>query len=144
MLLEKIKKDRIEAMKNKDNAKRNTLQLLLAKIEKAQIENKGTLTDNQVESVISKSLKELDKEIESYVAVGREVDSQKAEKDLLLTYLPKQMTEDEIRAIVAHSAELAKRGEIEHPMQYLSQRLKGKADMKLVVRLAKEYDKSNK
>ena len=144
MLLEKIKKDRIEAMKSGDNAKRNTLQLLLAKIEKAQIENKDALTDAQVESVISKNLKELDKEIESYVAVGRATDSQEKEKELLLTYLPEQLTEEEINFFIKQAKILIANGEIKNEMQYLSPNLKGKADMKLVAKLVKEYDKSNK
>lgn len=135
MLLEKIKKDRIEAMKNGDTAKRSTLQLLLAKIEKAQIDNKAPLTQDQIESVISKSLKELDKEIESYVAVGRSTDSQLAEKELLLAYLPKQLSKEEILVYISKALELTDKGEIKNPMQYLSKELKGKADMKLVTSL---------
>lgn len=135
MLLEKIKKDRIEAMKSGDTAKRSTLQLLLAKIEKAQIDNKATLTKEQIESVISKSLKELDKEIESYIEVNRSTESQELEKELLLTYLPKQLDEEEIKQHVEHAIDLTAKGEIKNPMQYLSMALKGKADMKLVSKL---------
>lgn len=139
-LLLNIKQDRITAMKTGDKATRETLQLLLAKIEKAQIENKAELTDEQVQAVVSKNIKELDKEMESYVAVGRGAESQEKEKELLLTYLPKQLTEDEIKEIVAKVAKnTAESGlKIGEAMKELSAILKGKADMKLVSKLAKE------
>lgn len=139
-LLSNIKQDRITAMKNGDKATRETLQLLLAKVEKAQIENKAELTDEQVQAVISKNIKELDKEMESYIAVGRPTDSQEKEKELLLSYLPKQLTEDEIKAVIAEFAKnTADTGmKIGEAMKELSTILKGKADMKLVSKLAKE------
>lgn len=137
-LVEQIKKDRIVAMKNKDIAKRNTLQLLLAKLEKEQIELKTELSKEQVETVVSRSIKELDKEIESYANVGRDTESQEKEKGLLLSYLPTQMTEDEIKEEIKHAIILVERGEIKNPMQYLATKLKGKADMGLVQKLTKQ------
>jgi len=139
-LLSNIKQDRITAMKNGDKATRETLQLLLAKVEKAQIENKAELTNEQVQAVISKNIKELDKEMESYVAVGRPTDSQEKEKELLLSYLPKQLTENEVKAVIAEFAKnTADTGmKIGEAMKELSTILKGKADMKLVSKLAKE------
>lgn len=139
-LLSNIKQDRITAMKNGDKATRETLQLLLAKVEKAQIENKAELTNEQVQAVISKNIKELDKEMESYVAVGRPTDSQEKEKELLLSYLPKQLTEDEVKAVIAEFAKnTADTGmKIGEAMKELSAILKGKADMKLVSKLAKD------
>lgn len=138
MLLKKIKDDRITAMKNKDKATRDTLELLLAKIEKEKIALKAELTKEQIEVVIARTLKELDKEIEAYKAVSRETKSQEIEKELLLSYMPKQLTEDEIRVEIAHAVSLVERGEIKNPMQYLSNKLKGKANMGLVMKIVKE------
>lgn len=138
MLLKKIKDDRITAMKNKDKATRDTLELLLAKIEKEKIALKAELTKEQIEVVIARTLKELDKEIEAYKAVSRETKSQEIEKELLLSYMPKQLTEDEIHAEIAHAVSLVERGEIKNPMQYLSNKLKGKANMGLVMKIVKE------
>ena len=138
MLLKKIKDDRITAMKNKDKATRDTLELLLAKIEKEKIALKAELTKEQIEVVIARTLKELDKEMEAYKAVSRETKSQETEKELLLSYMPKQLTEDEIRVEIAHAVSLVERGEIKNPMQYLSNKLKGKANMGLVMKIVKE------
>lgn len=141
----KIKEDMIQALKSKKTAELSTLRMLLAKLENEKVQLKLSditqLTKQQVELVVGKNIKELDKEIASYVEVGREVVSQENEKKLLLSYLPKQMSEDEIRKEVAHSVGLVERGEIRNPMQYLSQKLRGKADMSLVTKIAKEYQK---
>mgnify|MGYP006360413919 CR=1 FL=1 len=143
MLINKIKEDMIKAMKEKEKAKLSTLRMLLAKVEKEKVALKladvSDLTNEQVQSVISKNIKELDKEIESYVAVGRSTENQDTEKALLLTYLPTQLTEDQIRYEIFHAFNLVAQGKIKNPMQYLSKELKGKADMGLVARIAKEF-----
>lgn len=144
MLINKIKEDIKQAMRDKEKgkAKLSTLRMLLAKIEKEKVVLKlvdvSNLTNEQVQSVITKNIKELDKEIDSYVAVNRNTESQDSEKALLLTYLPTQLTEEEIRVEVAHAKGLVANGEIKNPMQYLSKELKGKADMGLVTKIVKE------
>lgn len=145
-LLKIIKADRITAMKNGDKAKRETLQLLLAKIEKVQIENKAELSKEQIESVIQKSIKELDKEIESYVAVGRGVEKQDKEKELLLSYLPKQMTSEELATYVGKIGEEIKQSglKIGEAIKTIGEKVKGKADMKQVSQLVKEIYNNKK
>lgn len=143
MLITQIKEDVKKAMRNKDKAKLSTLRMLVATIEKKQIETKGILTDLEVIESIGKNIKQLNQEIESIVTANRDNASEKiakldAEKEVLLSYLPKQLTEDEIRIQVAHAIQLVSQGEIKSPMQYLSKELKGKADMQLVNKLVKE------
>ena len=141
-LVTQIKLDQIKAMKSKEKEKLSTLRLLIAELEKERIELKIVeLSDSQVENVISRQIKKLDKEIEAYVAVGRGTDSQNSEKELLLSYLPKQASEDEIRELVFLAIALTSKGEIKNPMQYLSSKLKGKADMSLVSKIVKELNK---
>jgi uncharacterized protein YqeY len=138
--IQQIKKDKLFAMRGGDTAKVSTLNLLIAEIEKEmKLTGATDLTEDQLITVINRQIKKLDKEIESYLAVRRGVEKQKAEKQVLLSYLPKQLDEDEIREVVAHAVELVVRGEIKNPMQYLGQRLKGKANMKDVQAMVKEY-----
>ena len=140
-LLEKIKRDSITAMKEGNKNKLAWLRLLIAELEKEKISLKTeTMTDEQTQTVVTRQIKKLDKEIEAYVAVNRETENQQAEKEMLLSYLPKQLTEEEIRNVVTHSIELVQRGEIKNPMQYLSTHLKGKADMGLVSKIVKELN----
>lgn len=138
-LVKQIKKDSLLAMKAKNKAELDALRLLIAELEKERIALKvDELSNEQAQTVISRQLKKLDKEIEAYVAVGRDTDNQEAEKELLKGYLPKQLSEAEIREHVYHAIALVERKEIRNPMQYLSQRLKGKADMGLVAKIVKE------
>lgn len=144
-LVNKIKSDSITAMKSGEKEKLSTLRLLISELEKERVNQKlaevTDLTDEQAQQVVSRQIKKLDKEIEAYVEVGREVTSQEAEKELLVSYLPKQLAEDEIKEVVYHALALVDKGEIKNPMQYLSAKLKGRADMKLVSQIVKELSK---
>jgi len=139
-----IKADTIEALKNKETAKLSTLRLLVAEFEKEKVANKladvSDLSNEQAQAVISRQVKKLDKEIEAYVEVGRETSSQEAEKELLVSYLPKQLSEEELIAVVKEIALKTKESghNIGMAMKELSARLKGKADMSKVSKLARE------
>lgn len=139
-LVNKIKTDSIQAMKNKETATLSTLRLLIAELEKEKISLKvAELSDEQAQSVISRQIKKLDKEIESYVAVCRGTESQEVEKELLQSYLPKQLSDEELYDIVVEVAMRTKEsgGNIGTAMKSLSS-LKGKADMGEVSKLVRE------
>lgn len=143
-LMTEIKTQRTQAMKDKDKPKLATLRALINEVE---VEMKTTgateISDAQVETVISRQLKKLGKETETYASLGQDTSKQEAEKELLLSYLPKQLTEDEIRNEVLFAIDLTKKGEIKNPMQYLSKNLKGKADMGLVGKIVREQNTLN-
>lgn len=137
-----IKSDSVKAFKARDKAKDSTLRLLISELEKEKVQHKfseiGDLSSEQVLEVINRQIKKLQKEKEAYLEVGRDTEKQDDELEVLKVYLPKQLNEDEIRKEVAHAVELVHRNEIKNPMQYLGQKLKGKADMKLVQQIVKE------
>ncbi|NUJ17345.1 hypothetical protein FKN04_12220 [Bacillus glycinifermentans] len=143
-LAHQIKKDTAQALKSKDKEKLSTLRLLVSKLEKEKVSlklsNIAELSDDQVQTVIRRNIKELDKEIEAYKAVDRDASSQEAEKQLLMSYLPKQLTESEIKNVVSSIVEYVKvsGGNIGMAMKLASQELKGKADMKLVNQIVKQ------
>lgn len=147
-LANRIKSDSVQAMKDRDQAKLSTLRLLVSELEKEKVsmklEDVSDLSDDKVITVVSRQIKKLDTEIEAYVSAGHEVDSQNDEKGLLQSYLPKQATDDEIRELAYHADSLTRKGEIRNPMQYLSQRLRGKADMKRVSEIVKEVQQERK
>jgi uncharacterized protein len=143
-LVVQIKSDRITAMKNKDTARRSTLELVLALLEKEKVVHKlptvEDLTQEQVEVIINRYVKGLDKESEAYKEAGKSTEKQEREKELLLTYLPERMTEEEIRKAVDVTIFTQKsfgRG-LGDVMKVLAINLKGKADMGLVNKIAKE------
>lgn len=140
MLIQTIKNDMKQAMLNKEKEKLSTLRMLVADLEKEKVAlklaNVIDLTEDQTITVINRSVKKLDKEIESYIAVSRETDKQEVEKQVLLSYLPKQLSDEEIMDIIKEVMIInPSMGMI---MAELSTRLKGKADMKKVSQLVQK------
>ncbi|UGO51038.1 GatB/YqeY domain-containing protein [Bacillus phage vB_BanS_Nate] len=139
-MIKTIKADLVQAMKNKDEFKKPVLRMLLASLEQEKVKFKLStvedLKEAQVIDVIGRMAKALDKEIEEYEKVGREVTKQKSEKVIVQSYLPRQLNEEEIVAEIKHALSLVERGEladVNKAKGYLSQKLKGKADMKQVM-----------
>jgi uncharacterized protein len=141
-LVSKIKTDSIEAMRNKETKKLSTLRLLVAELEKEKVAHKLTevsgLSDEQAEAVIKRQIKKLDKEIESYQQVGRTTESQEAEKELLLAYLPTMMTEEEILAHV-QGLTLDMTAPVGKIIGLVNYNLKGKAEGALIAKVVKTY-----
>lgn len=139
-----IKEDTTTALKSKDREKLSTLRLLVSKLEKEKVSlklsNVTELSDDQVQAVIRRNIKELDKEIEAYKAVDLDTSNQEAERQLLMSYLPKQLTESEIKNVVSSIVAYVKvsGGNMGMAMKLASQELKGKADMKLVNQIVKQ------
>ncbi|OGD61028.1 hypothetical protein A3A71_02205 [Candidatus Berkelbacteria bacterium RIFCSPLOWO2_01_FULL_50_28] len=141
-LLSKIESDLLEATKAKDAFLRDTLRYLKSALQNVKIERQHELSDEETISVIQKEVKRRQEAIESYkIADKPELAKQEQqEMDALQKYLPAQMREDEIRQKVtdflANHPELKEN--IGQLMGRLSAELKGKADMGLVSKIAKE------
>lgn len=143
-LVETIQNDMKQAMRDKEKEKLSTLRMLLATVEKKKVEKKLKLVTELAESdvidAVSKNVKALDQEIDSLVKAGRDTSKQEAEKALLNTYLPKQLTAEEIQAEVNAIVKVVKSagGNMGVAMKEVTAKMKGKADMKLVSQLVKE------
>ena len=113
-LIVRIKEDMKKAMRNKDTAKLSTLRMLLAKLENKKVEKKlpsvNHLSEDEVVNVIRKNVKELDKEIASYEAVGRTTEKQEAEKEVLQSYLPREASHEEVEEALKDILKSAKDG----------------------------------
>lgn len=137
-LLEDMK----NAMKEKDTIKKNTIQMARAAILQVEKDNKITLDDDGILDIISKELKKRRDVLPEYEKSGRQdlIDSLKAETEVLLHYLPKQLTEEELESIVVQAirdtgaASMKDMGKI---MQMVMPQIKGKADGKAVNSIVK-------
>lgn len=161
MLKEKIHGDLQEALKNKEEIKTSVLRLLLASISNKetekrtkiwkqkpetkpeQLEKESVLADEEIIDVISSEIKKRKEAIELFSKGGRQnlADKEKAEADILQTYLPKQLPEDELKKLVEQA--IAKTGAKEQKdmgrvMAELMPQVKGKADSSLVSKIIKE------
>lgn len=137
-LYERISSDMINALKNKDKDSLNTIRLLKSAIDLNKINNKlDVITDEIVIEVVSKQVKTHKESIEQFKSGNREdlVKKLEVEIELLNTYLPEQLSEDEIINEVDKIIEELKpngKSDLGKVMKEASNRLKGKADFKLV------------
>ena len=143
-LEEKIEKDLTQAMKARAADTVSTLRMLKAACGNAQIQKKkNALEDGEVIEIIQKQHKQRQESIESFEKAGRQelADKEKREMAILNAYLPAQLSESEIRAIV--QSVIAKVGaqskaDMGKLMKALMPEVKGKADGQKVNRIVSE------
>jgi len=137
-LAEQIEKDVITAMKAKDAVKVSTLRMLKSALGNYLIQmKKNKAEDPEVLGIVAKQAKQRRESVESFEKAGRKdlADKEKIELAILESYLPKQMTDDELRAAVqsAITSSGAKGpADIGKLMKVLMPAIQGKADGKRV------------
>ncbi len=135
-LKEKWDADLKEAMFQKNELKRDTLRLLLSEIKKANIQDGKEITPELEMEVLQRAAKQRQQSIAEYEKAARQdlADKEKRELDILLTYMPKQLTEDDVRlAVKSLMAELgvSTKKDLGTVMKALMARHKGQVDGKL-------------
>ena len=146
MLKQKLKEELKQSMLAKNELKTSVLRLLLSAINYYEINKGGAgyeATDEDVLSVIQKEAKQRRDSIEQFKNAGRQelVDKENKELEILKTYLPEQMGEEEIKKLVIEVIKetgASNIQEIGKVMGALMPKVKGKADGSLVSRIVKE------
>jgi len=144
-LKEKLVGDLKKAMLTKDNLTVSTIRLTLAGIKNREIEERGAgrlkagenLDDAQVMKVISSLVKQREESIEMFKKGGRDelVKKEQAELEILLRYLPPQLSEAEIEKIANDTIkEVGASGikDLGKVMKAIMPKLAGLADGKIV------------
>ncbi|HPB67833.1 MAG TPA: GatB/YqeY domain-containing protein [Candidatus Omnitrophota bacterium] len=106
MLADTISRDYIQAMKQKESVKVSTLSFLRAQMKNVQIDLKvDQLTDEQVQDVIKKQVKQRRDSIAQYEKGGRPelADKETQEMNILLVYLPAQLGTAQLQPVVQES-----------------------------------------
>lgn len=143
-LKQQILDDTKEAMKAKNADKVNTLRFLQAAVKNKEIEVRPNgLTDEDVVSVLRKSVKQRQDSIEQYVSAGRTdlADKEKMELSIIEGYLPKQMSADQIEAVVKQAiTEVGATSpkEMGAVMKAVQAKTQGTADNKIVSEIVKK------
>ena len=145
-LQERITEDYKAAMKSGDATRKTTLSGLRAAFKSAEIDARGTdqtPDETTFQRVIEREAKKRRESIEEFDRAGRTdlADKERAELEVLQEYLPEQMSEDELRALVAGA--VAQTGasspkEMGKVMGVLVPQIAGKADGKLASQLVRE------
>ncbi|PPD58208.1 GatB/YqeY domain-containing protein [Dehalogenimonas etheniformans] len=132
-----------EALRSGDKMRLNTLRLLLSAINYAEIDQQKQLDDPGVHAVIAKMIKQRRESIEAFQAGNRQdlVDKEQAELNILESYMPKQLTRDEITAeakkVIAEVG-ANKPQDMGKVMGKLTPMLRGKADGKEIAAVVTE------
>ncbi len=143
MIIEQVKSDIKDAMRAKDKVKLNTLRSLTAEVKQIEIDTRVDATDADVLAIIIKGVKTRQESAEQYKNADRSdlEEIELKEIEILRTYQPAQLTEDEIatlvdEAIASTGAESGK--DMGKVMGALMGKTKGKADGGVVSRIVKE------
>lgn len=142
-LSERINNDLKEAMKSKDSFRLSVIRMVKGAMQLAKPNPREELTDDDVITVISKQIKMRNDSIKEFEAAGRSdlVEQNKKEIEILNTYMPKQLSEEELTEIIDKAFEEVKptsQKDMGLIMKNISPLVKGKADMSLVNKLVKE------
>lgn len=132
-----------EALKAGATERRDTLSGLRAAIKNQEIETRATLSDEAVQAVVNKEAKRRREAITEYQKAGRDdlAAREQSELDILSDYLPSQLSDEELRSLVA--ATVASVGasspkDMGAVMKALQPQIAGKADGKLASNMVKE------
>ena len=147
MLVEQLQNDMKEAMKSKDAVRLRTIRSLRSAIMAKEIDmrtdGQASISEEEAMAVLQKQAKQRRDSIEQFIAAGRD-DLQAVEEEELVvieSYLPKQLSLDEVRSEVKAVIEAVGASGMQDMGKVMGQamgRLKGKADGKLVQQAARE------
>lgn len=138
---ERLTNDLKTAMKEQNKELLSVLRMVKGAIQMEEIKVKHELSDDEVIAIIGKQIKTRKESIIEFEKGGRNdlIEKTNEEINMLNVYMPKQLSEEEIKAEIDKVFEELKpaSNEMGKIMQALSN-LKGKADMGLVSKLVKE------
>ncbi len=143
MLKEKLLEDLKIAMKEKQELKKNVVQMIRAAILQVEKDKQIELDDNQILEIIAKEAKKRKDSLSDYEKSGREdlVKKIEAEIEIVAEYLPKQLTKEEIAKIVKEIIEETGATTIKDMgtvMKHAKERMGASADGKTINEVVRE------
>ncbi|SEF74308.1 hypothetical protein SAMN05660865_00903 [Caloramator fervidus] len=143
-LKERIQEDWKNAMKAKDSFRASVLNMAKAAILYDEKTNGKALDDEQVIAVLSREVKKRKESLEEFKKGNRQDLAEQVQKEIeiLLEYLPQQLTEDEIAEIIRSAVDEVGANSIKDMgkvMAIVAPKVKGRADGKLVSEMVKKF-----
>ena len=143
-LKEKLQNDLTTAMRARDEIRSSTLRMILTSIKNEEVSGKEAreLSDSEIITVLSREAKKRREAAEAFdqASAKDRADQERAEGVVIAEYLPKQLSEDEIKSMIA--AAIAETGanspaQMGLVMKSLQPKIAGKADGATVSSLVK-------
>ena len=142
-MVEQLEKDLIEAMKAKEKERLAVIRAVKAGLKQEQIDHKKEINDELLIDVVNRQVKMRKESIVEFEKGNRQdlIDQTKAEIDILMKYLPGQLSEEEVLKVIDEIFAEVKpesQKDMGRVMKEANAKLKGKADMKTVSNIIKE------
>jgi uncharacterized protein YqeY len=144
-LAEQIQSDLTTAMKARDTETVATLRMVVAAIKNARVEGgrTGDLSDEETMDILTREAKKRNEAAEAYDQAGRDelAAKERSELAILQRYLPEQLGEDELRALVDEAVAetgASQPGDMGRVMSAVMPKVKGRADGKQVNAIVRE------
>lgn len=130
------------AMRERDKERLSTIRLILAAIKQQEVDRRETPTDADVLAILDKMVKQRKDSIEQFTKAGRDELAEKEQSEIVVIqdYLPKQLSDEEILALVADAISTTgaeSMRDMGKVMGILKPQLQGRADMGQVSGLIK-------
>ncbi|WP_368505985.1 GatB/YqeY domain-containing protein [Alkalihalophilus sp. As8PL] len=143
-LLERLNVDMKNAMKNKDKQKLSVIRMVKSSLQNEQIKLGRELTDDDSLTVLNRELKQRKDSLHEFEQANREDLASKLRDEItvLEDYMPEQLSEEEVSAIVKETIEevgASTKADMGKVMGAIMPKVKGKADGGLVNRLVQQH-----
>lgn len=141
-LHQQINDDYKQAMLNRDHKRRDAIQLLRAEIKRREVDQQKELTDEEILGVLNSMVKQRKDSASQYQKAGRQdlFDQEQYEITTLKEYMPEELSEEEVKNIIAKTIDELNVSGLNHMskvMSALRSQLQGRADMGKVSQLVK-------
>lgn len=138
-----LQNDLKDAMRAKDDQRKNTIRMALAAVKNTEIDRGHELEDSEVQVILQKEVKSRREAMEDAEQAQRPdiVANNAAEIEILEAYLPKQLTPDEIEVLAREAIDevgATSSNEIGQVMKVLMPRVRGQADGKEVNQIVRQ------
>jgi len=136
-LFDKISQDLTVAQKKRDTIRLSTLRMLKSDLKYKQIEKNSPLTEEEELVVLSSAVKKHKDSIEQFKQAQRNdlVAQEEAELKIILEYLPKQLSEEELTDLIEQAIQesgAVSKADLGKVMKILMPKVRGRSDGKLV------------
>jgi uncharacterized protein YqeY len=145
MLQDTLQQDLTAAMRARDELTMATLRLAISAVKEASVAGTEAkvLSDDEVLAILAREVKRRDEAADLYRGAGADDRAAReiAERDVLATYLPDALSDDDVRAVVDRIVEaggFTEQKQMGQAMKAVQAELGGRADGKLVAGLVKE------
>ncbi|MFC5450248.1 GatB/YqeY domain-containing protein [Paenibacillus aestuarii] len=143
-LSERLNEDMKQAMKSQDKFKLSVIRMVRSTIKNSEIDLKRTLDDNEVLDVLTREIKQRKDSLQEFEKAGRDdlAANLQAELVILTEYMPQQLSEEEVKAIVQQTIQqvgASSKADMGKVMTALMPQVKGRADGKVINQLVQQF-----